>query len=292
LTAWHPRRSTRVELFALIAVLTGTACTLLVDRDRQQCLSDDDCRKRGGAFAGTVCVDQICELEPTLSCVGAVNGRAPSESRKLTVVIRVRDMITEQPMAEVTGRLCRKLDLSCSEPVGSDFAGDQNGNMVVPVDVGFDGYVELRARDMLPGLYFFHTPVDTDRADAFVPLLSPAVLARFAQLNGRPLSPDRGHVMVTAQDCQNRPAEGLRLSTLDGGDDQTTPFYVVEKSLVAAANVAAPATDRSGRGGFINVRPGAVTLAADLAAPDDRRAGTASVLVRSGVITYTSLSPR
>jgi hypothetical protein len=275
-----------VELFGLIAALAGTGCSLVIDRDRQQCLSDGDCQKRGGDFAGTVCVDQICELAPALGCLGEADRPAPAESRTLTVVIRVRDLITEQPMVGVTGRLCRKLDVTCDEPVGNDLAGDQNGNLIASVDAAFDGYVEIRARHRMPGLYFFHPPVDTDR-DAFVPLLSPEALARFAQLEGKPLSPDRGHVMLAAFDCRSRPAAGLRLFALDGGDGETTPFYMGEKFPEMPAMV----TDRSGRGGLLNLRPGVVTVAADLAAPDDRRVGAASVLVRSGVITYTSLVP-
>jgi hypothetical protein len=288
LTAWHLKRSVRpsIEILALVATLAATACTVLVDRDRQQCLTDDDCRRRGGAFTGSFCKDQICEPDPTWSCLGGVNWAPADESRMFTVIIRVRDLITEQPMAGVSGRLCRKLDLTCNDPLGTEVVADQNGNLVAQVEMGFDGYFEIWAKDKLPGLYFFYPPVAANRDVPFVPMFSPAVLAQFAQLNGKQLVPDRGHVMLGAYDCQQRPAEGLRLITLDG-DGETSPFYVADKF----PKVTATETDRSGRGGFINLRPGTVTVAADLAPPDNRRVGAVSVIVRSGVITFTSLVP-
>jgi hypothetical protein len=281
---YRGRASRRLVQLLVAATLAASACSVLVDRSRQQCYTDDDCHAHGEAFAGSVCIKQVCEPDPTWACLGGVDWPTPTDVRKATVTIKVRDLITEEPMVGVTGRLCRKLDLTCSDPVTSDLAADQNGNLVVIVDVGFDGYVEMRAKDKMPGLYFFYPPVDGDREVSFVPLLNPAVLGQFAQLNGKQLVADRGHVLIGAYDCQKHPAEGLRFATTDG-DGETTPFYVLEK----LPKVTATETDRSGRGGFINLRPGTVTVSADLV--DGRHVGSASVLVRSGTITYTSLVP-
>jgi hypothetical protein len=287
LSAWCRGRSSRalIDLVVLLgAALPASACTVLVDRNRQQCATDDDCRLRGEAFTGSTCVDSVCAPDPTWSCLGVGDPPPAAESRRYTVTIRVRDLVTEQPMPGVSGRLCRKLDLACSQPIGGEIQADQNGDLVTEVELGFDGYAELRAKDKMPGLYFFYPPVDRDRDVPFVPLLPPAVLTQFAQLNGKQLVPDRGHVLMGAYDCLRRPAEGIHLSSLDG-DGDTSAFYVLEKF----PKVIATATDRSGRGGFINFRPGPVAVSGDLG--DGRHVASVSLLIRPGTITYTSLAP-
>jgi hypothetical protein len=287
LSAWCRSRSSRalIELaIAVLAALPTTACTVLVDRNRQQCSTNEDCRLRGEAFAGSTCVDFVCAPDPTWACLAVGDAPPPAESRKYTVTIRIRDLVTEQPMPGVVGRLCRKLDITCSQPVGGEIPADQDGNLVVEVEPGFDGYAELRAKDKMPGLYFFFPPVQENRDVPFVPLLPPAVLAQFAQLNGKQLIAGRGHVLLGAYDCLRRPAEGIHLSSVDG-DADTAAFYVLEKF----PKVVATETDRSGRGGFINVPPGPVAVAGDLA--DGRHVASVSVLIRPGTITYTSLTP-
>jgi hypothetical protein len=287
LSAWCRGRSSRalIDLTILVLVaLPATGCTVLVDRNRQQCTTDEDCRLRGEAFAGATCFEGVCAPDPTWACLGLGDGPAPADSRTFRVTIRIRDLVTEQPMPGVSGRLCRKLDVTCSQPVGGEIPADQNGDLLLDVEPGFDGYAELRAKDKMPGLYFFYPPVQQDREVPFVPLLPAAVLSQFAQLNGKQLVVERGHVLLGAYDCQRRPAEGIHLTSMDG-DADTAAFYVLEKF----PKVIATATDRSGRGGFINLRPGPVVISGDLA--DGRHVASVSLLIRPGTITYTSLAP-
>jgi hypothetical protein len=267
---------------ALALAIIAAGCSVWVDRGREQCSSDQDCQSRGEAFAGSTCQMSVCQPDPTWSCLGSVDWSPPAQSRLATVIIRVRDLVTEQPMLGVTARLCRKLDLTCSQPIGEDLVADQDGNLVMRVEAGFDGYAELRAKDKMPGLYFFYPPVDKDRDVPFVPLLSPPLLAQFAQLNSQQPTSDRGHVLLVAYDCPGHPAEGVHLSTPDGDG---TAFYVVDKF----PKISATATDRSGRAGFINLKAGTVTVVGELA--DERRVSSLGLLIRPGAITYTALVP-
>jgi ABC-type branched-subunit amino acid transport system substrate-binding protein len=50
-------------------LLAGTACSLIVDKSKDQCDTTEDCRALGAEFANTVCGDNhICAINPRVSC--------------------------------------------------------------------------------------------------------------------------------------------------------------------------------------------------------------------------------
>jgi hypothetical protein len=265
------------------AALLGASCSILIDAGRTQCSTDADCHHRGSAFAGSFCIDSVCRPDPTWSCLGSVV-RPPLDPHRVSATLTLVDLITEEPLTNVDARLCRKLDITCEQPIQMGLRPDASGRLVVQADAGFDGYVELSSPGNTPGLYFFFPPLDSDRVVPFVPLMSPDVLAGLALIGGRDLAADRGHVLLRAYDCLHRTAGGVTLGTVDA-DEQTSPFYVIEKIPSATAT----ATDGSGEGGLLNLRPGGVTLTGELA--DGTRIGTVSVFVRAGQITYTTVLP-
>lgn len=277
--AWFRRQSSRVVL--LLTGLASVSCSVLVDKNRVQCHSNDDC----AAFAaGAVCVDGVCQADPVWGCLGHVT-LPPAASGQFTATIHLRDLITGAPIPGVSGRVCEKLDVTCQMPLGAEVTAGDSGDLRLPVPGGFAGYVEMRAPDKMPGIYFFNPPVDADREVPAVPLLDQNLVAQLAMLNGRDLSADRGHVLLGGYDCQHMPAQGMRLAT-DDADATSSDFYVVNNVPKAGAM----ATDSSGRGGFINLKPGIVTLTASLLA-DSRKIATVSLYVRAGTITYTSIVP-
>jgi hypothetical protein len=280
--AWFWSRSSP----ACLVLLTGLAgCSVLVDQNRVQCLTDEDCTARGGDFSDSVCEDTVCRPSPTWSCLGSAGGSTPTESRKANVVLHIRDLITDQPTPGVSAQVCQKLDVTCSQPIMPVINGDQDGNLTLPLDLGFDGYAELRTPNTMPGLFFFAPPIDGDRDIPLVPLFIPVELAKLAQLNGKTVVPERGHLMLGAYDCLRGPAQGVSLSTPDG-DGVTSSFYVLQRIPTSTA----ASTDLSGRGGFINLRAGQVSVDATLAA-DGRHIGTVNLFVRPGAVTYTTLAP-
>jgi hypothetical protein len=288
--AWFRSSSSRVlnrQLLFRLTVATAFAaggCTVLVDYSREQCYSHDDCRARGASFATAVCADSVCKADPAWSCLGEVTW-PQTPTRPATVTLRVRDLVNEQqPVPGLLARVCRKLDLECKDPVMSGLRPDDGGNLRVPTETNFDGYVEIRAPGYINGLYFFYPPIDGDRDVPNIPLVSPTVIAGFAQAGQKRLLLDRGHVMLGAYDCERRPAEGVRFASEDG-DAETSAFYVVER--IPVTNVME--TDRSGRGGLINLRPGTVSILGD--SPQGQRIARVSLVVRPSEITYTSMVP-
>jgi len=273
-------RATVFRLLLITTAISAGSCSLLVEPNRQQCTTDIDCQTLGAADA--VCVDSVCQANPMWSCVGEVTWPQP-EPRKMSITFRVGDLVTEEPTAGVTARLCHKLDFGCNQPISSILTGDAAGNLTLQLESGFDGYVELNAPGRMKGIYFFYPPVDGDR-EIPLPVLRAEDLTLFAGLAGRPLVPGRGHVMLGAYDCQRRAAEGISLTVAEA-DDKTSAFYLVKK----VPSITATATDSSGRGGIINVKAGSVSVTGTL--PDARSIATVGVFVRPDTITYTTLLP-
>lgn len=259
-------------------------CSLLVEPQRQQCQVDTDCHGRDPTFADGVCVEALCQPNPAWSCLGGVAWPAPPP-HKASVIFRLRDLVTDAPVAGVTGRVCNKLDFDCLRPLSGGLLSDGSGTMVVELDTGFDGFIEFGPPGRLPSVYFFYPPVVGDREFPSLPLMSERELTFFAAQNGRPIAPDRGHVMVGSYDCLSRPADGVSVSS-DDADPTSAAFYLVKK----VPSFSAGSTDSSGRAGLINLRPGSVSVTGSLAS-DRRRIATVGVFVRAGTITYTTVLP-
>ncbi len=50
----------RAFLLSVCVLCVGAACSVLVDTQRQQCATDDDCARHGAAYAGFVCLQSVC----------------------------------------------------------------------------------------------------------------------------------------------------------------------------------------------------------------------------------------
>jgi hypothetical protein len=269
-------------LASAVALSTGS-CSFLVDADRQQCTIDQECQNGDPANADAVCMEGVCQPNPTWACLGAVTWPAP-DPKPARIVLQLRDLVSEQPVSGITARVCRKLDYDCLQPLQSGLVGDASGNLTIDTTVGFDGYVELRVKERMPGIYFFYPPVTGDREIPNVPMIKETELFQFASLAGKPISQGRGHVMLGAYDCLGRPAEGVSLSSTDG-DSQTSAFYSVKK----VPSTTAVGTDSSGRGGLINIKAGSITVTGKIA--DGREVANVGLFVRNASITYTTMLP-
>jgi hypothetical protein len=201
------------------------------------------------------------------------------------VTVLMRDLVTGLPIPGVTARVCEKLDTTCKMPIMPDVPANEAGDILLTLRAGFDGYAELRAPGKMPGLYFFYPPVDADRTVPLVPLLEPVLIEQLAILNDKEVRPDRGHLLLGGYDCQRMPAPGVQLHT-DDADAESSPFYVLNNVPKATAKE----TDKSGRGGFINLKDGIIALTATVAA-DKRKIATVSLFVRPGMITFTTIVP-
>jgi len=205
---------------------------------------------------------------------------------KVTARLVLSDLVTNEPVTDATAKVCGKLDTECANPLAMGIASDAEGILAVEVEKGFDGFLELTAPDKLsPILYFFYPPLDADRTIPYVPLVPPSVYISLATQLGTNLKLDRGAAIALSYDCQGVTAPGLEFS-VDDEDEITTPFFM-EKGL---PSLTAVETDSSGQGGFVNVKPGIRRMSGALR-QSGAHVGTVSVVVRAGLITYTTMVP-
>lgn len=271
---------------AIAPVLFATlSCSVLTEPERVQCQTSADCATLavGTDARDLMCVNAVCQENPTWSCLRGGTWPTP-EPGVATVKLSLRGLVDDQPVDTAVGRLCRRLDYTCNEPLSVSIAADENGAFTLELPIGFDGYIDIRAPGRVPGLYAFYPAVNGDREVPWIPMVRPQEIAQFAALGGHPVIEGRGHVMLGAYDCQFQAAQDVQLSSTDMVDG-TKAFYLVGK----LPSLTAPATDASGRGGIINLPPGPVTITGNLI--DGRKTVTNSVVVRENTITYTTLVP-
>jgi hypothetical protein len=269
-------------LAAIVLLITG-GCSVWADPDRVQCSTNDDCSQRGGEFANTICTANRCELPGPWSCLNHVTWPAGGATNPTVTALMV-DLITSQPVAGLTAKVCHKLDTACESPLRADLVSDSAGRMTLSVPSGFDGYLESTSADIMPFLYFFYPPVTADREVPAVPILRAAAMSTFANLVGSELMADRGHFLARVYNCLGQTAEGVSLSSPEG-DSTTLPFYMIKG--IPSAKVST--TDSSGNGGLLNLRPGTATLMGKLDNGDST--GLLSATIRPGRITYTAMVP-
>jgi hypothetical protein len=270
-----------------IAILMGslmTACSLAVDSGRVQCSTSADCTARGAAFAGSLCVDSVCQPEPKWSCLGKPASTAPATG-KYHVTFLVQHLITMMPLAGIKVRLCRKLDVACNNALSEELVSDSSGQVSFDITGGFDGYARFESDTIIPGLFFFNPPVSTDIPSIPISIGPSDVIAILALQAQAKQDPDRGVVLVSAHDCTGAVAEGVVLtSSVD--DPQSIPFY----SDQGLPSGSATQTDSSGYGGLLNASPGTVSFSGVVAATG-KEIGEATLLVQQGAITYATVVP-
>src|SRR5687767_8921310 len=76
----------------LCEIALGGACSMLVDSDRQQCVVNSDCASSEPGFADALCIENVCQQNPTWACIGNVTWPTP-EPKPATVVIRLRELV-------------------------------------------------------------------------------------------------------------------------------------------------------------------------------------------------------
>lgn len=284
-----------LSAIAAAACLVLPACTLLLQSDATQCSVTADCVKRGAAFAGAVCSDGLCRAGSAADagpwgCLGSTSAVAPAEAA-VTVTMSFYDPVTPspgragKPLEGVSVRGCARLDVTCTRPVVGSVTSDAQGNAPLRLPGGFDGYLEISGPTIVPALWYF-APLPQGDGQYTVGLLSEASFNQIAQTVGATIDPNAGHTFNFALDCaRTYGAFGAGVSfTSDATAPATRGFYLID----GLPSTTATSTDSSGIGGFVNLKPGVLTLASNLGG---QRIGSVSVLIRAGVITYSPIAP-
>lgn len=277
------RRALRVAI-ALAISIAECGCSLTIDADRQQCVTDGDCRAHGTALELSVCKKSICVPDPTWACATDTDPTSDVGKGPFVVTLPVVDALSQLPMAGVTANVMRKIDVAGTTPLGAPAVSDASGRIQLTVEGGFDGYLTLTHPDIAPSLYFFNPPVTKSGEVTTIRLTTSATVAALFQSVGRTFDPTRGVVILTAEDCK---ASGLAdVSFVVSGLDDVANFYSVD----GLPTTTTTATDSSGYGGLLNVPAGTTAIRADHAKRGT--IGQLSLFVRAGTLSYSRMVPR
>jgi len=267
----------------LLACLPLLACSNLVEPDRVQCTSDSDCAQRGGAFANSLCQENLCKPNPAWACLATK--RVPAGPGPFAVTVPgTADVMTQQPTAGATITVCRKLDPLCSNPVDSQTIESSQG-VTFSLENGFNGYLQANVSGYLPSLYFFNPPVDHDQTIPPIAVASQGEYGMLMSVLGVAPDTTRGTAVLLAYDCTGKTATGVSYSS-PYGDDLSKSFYYSN----GLPSTSATATDSFGYGGMANLPPGAVSVSARLASPK-ADLPTVSLIVRPLTLSFAQVVP-
>lgn len=272
--------SSKVAGLMLVGWALTTSCSVAIDSDRVQCESDSDC----AAYADSVCAESLCVAAPKWACLGAPVPPVSTGPRH-TVPFVVQNIVTQMPIAGVSVRLCRKIDITCEGPVSETLVTDSAGQVSFAVDDGFDGYANFEGEGIIRGLYFFNPPVTKDLPSASIAIGSAQVMAILTNAVGATQEPGRAITLVRVLDCTGAPASGVVMAA-EGADPDAVPFYS-EDGLPSGS---AETTDSAGYGGLVNAKPGSITFTATVAG-SRRKIGQVTLITRESSITYGSIVP-
>lgn len=220
--------------------------------------------------------------DPKWGCLDAM--AAPSAVALRPMVsfsLRLNDPTTQSTPPAASVRACNRFDLDCAAPVDGPAVPAQDGLIHLNLPQGFAGFLEVTSPAIVPALYFFNPPLETDRQDEFIVVSFDAARGLAGQGNVA-LDPELGMIAVRTMDCTGELSGGVEFSNDKGG----VPFAFVDGLPVIGYVVS----NGDGIGGFVNVPPGLVVLQGQEAG-SSRISGKASVLVRKGWFAYGDLNP-
>jgi hypothetical protein len=276
------------------ALLLTFGCSVLIEPDRAQCSTDDDCTSRGPEFFGTVCNNSVCE-DPWKCLDEPPAPTTPAHPYYVTV--HAQSISNQRPVIDAEVTMCRKLDPGCTAPEAKTRT-NENGDAVLQINQGVTNpFISIKKsiadnpdEDWVSAYYFFNPAINSDM-NVTVQMATQTLRNQLIFVLQVPQQPDRGLILINAINCQGTAAQGITFSA-DTADDETTPFYVVG----GIPNVTLSSTNTDGYGGFINIPAGkdangeAVTVTATIE-QTQRQMNTNSFVVRPNTITYSRMVP-
>jgi hypothetical protein len=296
----------------------AAACTLLVRVDEEQCTSSADCTARGPAFAGAVCVDNVCVPAAGDGGAEAAPGGPwgcldtpplQSDPHELVDVELVafdvfrpytlggtvdggNDLMLVQGIPEVGVSIvaCGPLDPLCASPVAGPAITDDGGITHLSILGDFTGFYLLSRSDSYPTLFYAGRLLAGEPQVTYpTGTLQDTAAAGLGSLLGINVNNDPdaglGHVFFDVFDCTERHASGISFAL--PATDAGTQFYLQN----AFPNTKQTQTDTSGAGGWLNVPAGNLEVTTTIAA-SNRLIDTRNIIVRSAAATIVFVRPR
>lgn len=272
--------------------LWGSACTVIVSADEEQCASDADCVDRG--FPNAACVDALCvdgAGDPIWGCLGNVVEPDPDPTQTVEFPIRLVYATDGTGVGtDAVVDICDKLDVGCT---GADpkfpkgLSPDADGTINVVVPEGFDGFVRVTHTEIVDARVYVGRPLLGPPGIEEVQLFRPIEFDFLAAMAGQTPDPDRGTAIVLAVDCQGGKGSGVRLET-PNGDGETLEWYLVNQTPTPPPT--ANATDVDGFGGFFNLPTGGAVVRA-YREEDDAYIGESSFQILADTISFVQVAP-
>jgi hypothetical protein len=276
--------------------LSLAACerACLTAADYHMCVGDCIQGFPAGADAARAlgqCLGDACAPtcgDPAWTCLDTVTWPAASKA-PVTIWLQMNDYLTGAPVSGASVKLCRVTDEPCDAPIAGPLTTGADGLAtfpgIVPSPAGAGFYFEVTGASLFPALYFLDPePIAADVTFAWSFVSAAAAMG----LNrGVPLDPSRGQIVLSIHGCFDPSAAGATLvGEGPGFDSFSVPIYLRNGLPVTGVTT----TDQTGIAGFLNVKPGNVTLKAEVASTQ-QLVGSAVVFVRAGYVTYTVLPP-
>jgi hypothetical protein len=264
----------RLLVCAALCGLTASGCTELASGSD---LLEMEPRMLAGS-AGSPPVE-----DPKWACLdGSERPSAVLLRPTVTFSLALNDPSTRSVPPGASVRACNRFDLECATPVLGPLELSADNLFHLSLPQGFDGFLEITSPAIIPSLYVFSRPLQTDLDDEFI-VVSLATARGLAASGSVQLDPTLGLVAVRTRDCLGELTAGVRFSNDKGG----TAFAFVDGLPV----VGYDESNAEGLGGFVNVPLGTVVLQGQ-EAMSGRVSGTATVLMRAGWIAIVELDPR
>ncbi len=263
--------------------LAACGCSVAVGGlDEVQCKTDADCEARGGEFAGSVCLDDVCtakEIDPKWGCIGNVE---PLQSGGMDTLKSIfLDLITNEAAQGISVKLCNKYDTPCSAPLATP-TPEADGSVTVTIPSDVEAYLEVTGPDYYPLIAFLDHDVQAENPVVFV--IPSGVAAALADNAGVTIDDTKGILLLRTADCTGSATAGASVSIFPS--DKETRFYTIQNSVTPDATK----TDSAGNAGFVNVTPGTVTAHGTIG-PGGQEYGAVQTLIRAGTVTAQILRP-
>jgi hypothetical protein len=282
---------TRAFILSVIALVVSS-CSALIDVDKEQCTTDNDCAALGAAFKGSVCEQNVC-VRPPEGAAG--EGGGPSDPLACTPVELSSEERVKFSFAPIYAagaepaepkpfiiKACDQLDLECDKPVFGPLevnAGQPQDFMVKP---GFAGYFDIKNPDTVDGLLFLGRPVNQDTAGWAITMPTPQLVAGLGLATGEVLDPEKGFILAVARDCAGALLAGVTVENSKGG----LGYYF----LMNLPDTTLTETKVQGAAGFANV-PINTTILTGVHNASGHALGPVSVRIKAGTLSFAELWP-
>jgi hypothetical protein len=231
---------------------------------------------------GAAGTDAEPPVDPRWGCLGKPAApRAVALRPTVGFSLGLNDPVRQGTPPDASMRACNRFDIDCTAPVQGPATPAADGLMHLELPQGFAGFLEITSPAIIPALYFFSQPLQTDRQEEFIVVSFDTAVA-LAASGAVAIDPELGLIAVRTMDCQGVLGGGVEFSNQTGG----VPFAFIDGLPAIGYTVS----NREGLGGFVNVPPGLVILEGQEVS-SGQVTGTVSVVVRKGWFSYGDLNP-